>query len=219
MAFIKKLTKLQDKFKKMASSKIRQAKQTSIDWLKSTVAKKLGFGTKAKIDADGNNWVLKKLGKVDAEFEAAVSQSRAPLIGHMYFYIYDPKWKKQLPYYDTFPLVIPIGYWNKGLLGLNFHYLPPLVRAVLLDSLLSIKAHTIYNGRPADYMKISYELLKGMSKTPWRPTIKKYIWSHVKSNFAHIHSDEWENAVFLPVEQFKKANKRTVWKDSREMIA
>ena len=29
-------------------------------------------------------------------------------IGRMYFYYYDPKTKDSLPYYDTFPLVIPI---------------------------------------------------------------------------------------------------------------
>jgi len=33
-----------------------------------------------------------------------------------------------------------------------------------------------------------------------------------------VQNVEWEIVVFLPVEQFKKADKRQVWKDSREMV-
>ena len=41
------------------------------------------------------------------------------MIGRMYFYFYDPKTKDKLPYYDRFPLVIPIERYNDGFLGLN----------------------------------------------------------------------------------------------------
>ena len=30
-----------------------------------------------------------------------------PMIGKMYSFFYDPKWKKKLPYYDRFPLIFP----------------------------------------------------------------------------------------------------------------
>jgi hypothetical protein len=35
------------------------------------------------------------------------------IIGRMYFYYYDPKTKDSLPYYDRFPLVIPIERYPK----------------------------------------------------------------------------------------------------------
>ena len=41
------------------------------------------------------------------------------IIGRMYFYYYDPKTKDSLPYYDKFPLVIPIERYPDGFLGLN----------------------------------------------------------------------------------------------------
>ena len=47
------------------------------------------------------------------------------MLGKMYFYSYNPKWKDQLPWYDTFPLVFPIERYPDGFLGLNFHYLHP----------------------------------------------------------------------------------------------
>src|SRR5574343_844358 len=28
--------------------------------------------------------------------------------GRMYFFAYDPKWKRELPYYDRFPLIFPL---------------------------------------------------------------------------------------------------------------
>ena len=39
------------------------------------------------------------------------------IVGKMYFYSYDPKLKDVLPYYDRFPLVIPIENYSDGFLG------------------------------------------------------------------------------------------------------
>ena len=43
--------------------------------------------------------------------------------GKLNMFMYDPKLKKKLPYYDTFPLVLPIESYSDGFLGLNLHYL------------------------------------------------------------------------------------------------
>ena len=37
----------------------------------------------------------------------------------MYFFNYNPKWKDILPFYDIFPLVIPIDFYSDGFLGLD----------------------------------------------------------------------------------------------------
>ena len=44
--------------------------------------------------------------------------------GHLYLFMYDPKLKKTLPYYDRFPLVFPYAKTPDGFIGLNMHYLP-----------------------------------------------------------------------------------------------
>jgi len=56
-------------------------------------------------------------------------------LGKMYFFVYNPKHKMTLPYYDMFPLVLPVERYSDGFLGINFHYLAPKERAHLLDEI------------------------------------------------------------------------------------
>ena len=46
-----------------------------------------------------------------------------PKYGIMNLFGYDPKHKDRLPYYDTFPLILPLEPAKGGFIGLNFHYL------------------------------------------------------------------------------------------------
>ena len=59
-----------------------------------------------------------------------------PFYGKLNMFMYDPKFKKTLPYYDTFPLVLPIEKYSDGFLGINLHYLPIPLRIKLLDRLV-----------------------------------------------------------------------------------
>ena len=59
-------------------------------------------------------------------------------IGRMYHFKYDPKGAKTLPYYDAFPLIFMVGPAPGGFYGINLHYLPPQLRARLMDSLYDI---------------------------------------------------------------------------------
>ena len=56
----------------------------------------------------------------------------------MNMFFYDPKHKDTLPYYDRFPLSVIIGPAKGGFYGLNLHYLPPVLRAKMLDALMDI---------------------------------------------------------------------------------
>ena len=47
-----------------------------------------------------------------------------PSVGRLNMFFYDPKTKARLPYYDVFPLVLPLESIKGGCMGLNFHYLP-----------------------------------------------------------------------------------------------
>jgi hypothetical protein len=64
-------------------------------------------------------------------------------IGKMYTFFYDPKHKETLPYYDLFPLIFVVGPAAGGFLGINLHYLPPVLRAKLMDSLYQILNNNI----------------------------------------------------------------------------
>jgi hypothetical protein len=51
-----------------------------------------------------------------------------------------------------------------------------------------------------------------------KPTIKKYLWKHIQSNFLRIDVDEMAIAVYLPVQKFRKATPQKVWSDSRKAV-
>jgi len=122
-------------------------------------------------------------------------------IGKMYLFHYDPKHKDTLPLYDRFPLIFPFERAENGFLGINFHYLPPGQRALLLDNLMSLASDRTFT----DQMKINlnYRLLVKVSRLSIaKNCIKRYLNSHVRSRFFYIRPDEWQKALMLPLDQF-----------------
>jgi len=137
--------------------------------------------------------------------------------GYMYAFRYDPKFKAELPYYDTFPLIFPVEFQNDGFLGINFHYLPHTLRTKLMNALYSTLTNKKYD--ESTRVKISYQVLKSASKYRFfKPTLKKYLRNHVRSPFMEIQVTEWDIALFLPTESFRKADTSLVWSESRKKI-
>ena len=133
--------------------------------------------------------------------------------GGMYMFLYDPKGKDQLPYYDRFPLVLPYQKMAGGFMGLNLHYLPYQPRMTLLQRLMEFA--TDKNMAENTRIRYSWSLIGGVSRFKWaEPCIKHYLIDHVKSTFRKIDANDWATAVMLPVEQFVGATKNQVWKDS-----
>ena len=133
-------------------------------------------------------------------------------LGQMLFYKYDPKFAKKLPYWDMYPLVFPFEKAQGGFYGLNLHYIPPRDRAILMDELKSYTTNQKYDATTR--LKLTYNVLKGFGRAV--PCVKRYLGSNVRSNTVRIDADEWEIAIFLPVERFQKQSKRDVWNDSRK---
>lgn len=123
------------------------------------------------------------------------------LMGEMYFYVYDAKHKKTLPYFDKFPLVIPIQPYRDGFLGLNLHYLIPPQRAVLLNTMTSYLTNLNYDA--STRFRLSYATVAGASKMEIaKPAVKRYLWTQVRSKFIYVPPSEWDAAIFLPAENW-----------------
>ena len=134
--------------------------------------------------------------------------------GSMYNFQYDPKTKQTLPYYDRFPLCIPVQKAKGGFYGLNLHYVHPLIRAQFLDELYDITNNDKYDR--STKMRVTYSLLKSSSKMRFfKPCFKHYLSDHIQSKLLLIEPADWEIAIFLPTESFRKVSKATVWKESR----
>ena len=185
-------------------------------------AQDLKTGSKEAVD-----WFRAQALKVKRTNNRTITQTKEPFrrlqslsansIGKMYMFVYDPKMKDILPYYDTFPLVFPLEFYGDSFLGLNMHYLPPMMRAKLMDALYTTINNVKYD--KTTVLKISYQILSGASRYHYfKPCVKKYLVSHVGSQFIYIAPDEWDYALMLPTERFQKANKAKVFKDSLSMV-
>lgn len=139
------------------------------------------------------------------------------IMGNMYLFAYDPKHKDTLPYYDRFPLIFPINKAKGGFLGINMHYLPPILRAKLMDQLYTISSNTRYDDTTR--LRLSYEKLNGAAKfREFKPTVKHYLNSQLRTKPAYINPSEWDVALFLPTQKFVGATANKVYADSRKII-
>jgi hypothetical protein len=146
-----------------------------------------------------------------------LNKVNTPLVGRMFMYFYDPKTKETLPHYDKFPLVIMVDKAPGGFYGLNLHYLEPRLRAKFFDLLLEYSNNTKYD--KTTRLKMSYDLLKASSKlSAFKPCYKRYLTKHIKSRIAEVPANQWDVALFLPTEQFKKSGKSAVWQNSKSQI-
>lgn len=157
------------------------------------------------------DWFRKKatqLGRVGKSImndeSLKLQQSMKDPEGEMYMFFYDPKHKETLPYYDKFPLIVMMGPAKGGFYGINLHYMPPTLRAAVLDELFKEEDKKL--------------AIKKLPKKYIAPMIKHYLTDHVKSRFALVERPEWEIATFLPTAQFEKVTASRVYTDSKRMV-
>ena len=144
--------------------------------------------------------------------------------GRMIMFQYDPKTKDTLPYYDKFPLVFVIDVNENSFLGLNMHYLSPILRARMMDGLWDYVP--LQEGRALQetdklQMMQPYRILQRLRKLRWyKPCIKRYLNNQVRSRFTTIYPNEWNMALFLPMatRTFIGASKQQVWRESRQIV-
>ena len=193
------------------------AEQSFLDTLKQSI-KTSAASAKARAAGD---WFKEKVRQASASARMrAVTPNQllrrqeegSATLGKMLFYKYDPKFAKKLPYWDMYPLVFPFEKAKGGFYGLNLHYIPPRERAVLMDELKRYTTNKKYD--ETTRLKLTYDILKGFGRAV--PCVKRYLGSNVRSNTVRINADEWEIAIFLPVERFQKESTRTVWNDSKK---
>ena len=144
-------------------------------------------------------------------------RSRVFFRGRFYMFFYYPKGINNLPYWDRFPLIFLLKVnKNKSILGLNFHYLDYHSRIQFLENSMKWA-----NNRPLQEnsrLLVPYEILKTTRKyRTYKAMIKRYDPKHIRSQIIKIPGDEWEMALHLPVERFRKRAKERVWLDSKRI--
>jgi hypothetical protein len=160
-----------------------------------------------------------RLAMVRSEVERHRMQQNI-VIGKMYFFSYDPKYKNDpqvLPYYDLFPLIFPIAFYPDHFLGINLHYLSPKLRWMLLQKLKEESNNNKFDN--STKLRISHDILKAAANMQeFQPCLKMYLKKNVRSRFLYVEASEWDIAVYLPFERFVRMPKNKVWQISRTSI-
>lgn len=147
------------------------------------------------------------------------------LPGRMFAFMYRPKTRAELQYYDITPLIITLPTENTdrsgNILGINLHYLDPDLRAELIDRLLRLSSRRTGEKDPpkgVGYFRINYDLIRTIRFVFGMPCIRSYDPGKIIGRPVLIPSNQWGNAVALPCENFVKARGRRVWVETRLKI-
>lgn len=174
----------------------------SIDWFKRKIQDLGGNSPSAKYD-------LLKTTKDQ--------QTTRFLPGCMYMFKYMPKHADTLPFYDMFPCSLIFGMEDGLVRGINWHYLPYVIRGKLYDKLWQIAM--VYRNNQQQCKRITWRLLSNVSKfSECRPAVKSYLYSHIQSKLIKVDLDDWKSAILLPVESFAKKSLAYVARDSGQQI-
>lgn len=153
--------------------------------------------------------------------------------GRMFTFLYRPKTKVELEYYDITPLIITLPKQENGknknsgevrkqnILGINLHYIEPDLRGELIDKLLRLAHKKTGEDKPSKgigHFRLNYDLLTSVRFAFSIPCIRSYDPHRIIGRPILIPSNQWANATALPFENFLKAKNRKIWVESRKQI-
>jgi hypothetical protein len=154
---------------------------------------------------------------------------------YLYSNIYIPKYKDEpnvLPFYDEFPLYIPVDF-KKGLLyGFNIHYLPPANRKIFVNNYIKYlknKVRAYYMMRSNDPVNLDNvdkrvivkfgnaymnSFLSSGSNSTLKVAFRSYLPNHIATRIYQLSFEEMEsfqhlNIVFKPI--FKRKTAKQIY--------
>jgi hypothetical protein len=139
--------------------------------------------------------------------------------GMMFNFIYQPE-SENLDYWDRFPLVMRMldnSDSTKSMLGINFHYLEPKYRRILLLNLMTKIVGDISNPDSKIFgLNMSRLALPG--NRYGRVCIRRYKYDNIVGKVLRIPPEHWIKMIYLPTYQFVGARPNKVWRDSYKKI-
>ena len=147
----------------------------------------------------------------------------------MYTFNYVPKHKDILPYYDSWPLIIPYRHFSGGKIhAFNLHYLPPKLRIKLLWRLSAlITTEDISDGQqspegdnPEYYdfgnLNIRWDFTGRGGLKLIRRCTRTYIINNIRGKLIEFPTQTWPVVSFLPIARWRKEkDPRKIWKDNK----
>jgi hypothetical protein len=172
------------------------------------------YGGKVKASMACMDWYEAGI-KSKTQNEAKITRTRFQP-GKIYVFKYDPKYKKELPWFDANPVVLAIEQVNNNDLGINLNLLPVPYKEKLLDELFTKMRIKVDKKETDEILKINvlkekplritYEGIKAyLKKDGYEFALRQYIPSR-KRDQAVVSYSKWPEIALCDFMDFNKTN-------------
>lgn len=140
------------------------------------------------------------------------------LLGRMYFYRYVPEIPNNT--FDMYPLIFILNKTESWFEGINFHFMNPKQRAILLEHMFDYLNKQDYTLNTRVLFNSFNKVLSGNRKFKYgKYCYRKYSFDSIRSKVLEVHPLDWEIAMSVPTEKFYSLKKRrlpdkVVWKNT-----
>ena len=128
-------------------------------------------------------------------------------LGRMYFFRYKPNVTsetRRTDIYDEFPLLFLLYEDQNNFSGINFHYLSPKLRAILLGRMYMYFNNKDFSNRTKLFARKFREVIETNRKFRHAKVIyRQYRPDQIQSKVIQVHPLDWDLAIMVPTERFK----------------
>ena len=173
---------------------------------------------------------LREIGEEEArtnptQLLQSAGRTKRLLPGRMYMFNYrNPISKAKADYYDMYPVVLVTNVYEQKdyFQGLNFHYLPPMYIAELMDQLFP---YVVNSGTTGDELattirarlekRVNYDFMKKRRNLmSFKPMFKRYNMQRVIGQYLYVPPKAWDFIMMMPLARFRKAGINRIYRDS-----
>ena len=140
-------------------------------------------------------------------------------LGRMYFFRYEPVMDYKHNY-DAFPLIFMLYEDPDNFSGINFHYLSPKLRAILLGHMFTFLTDKDFSNRTRLFGRKFMQVIRTNKRFRHAKAIfKNYRPENIQSKIIQVHPLDWELAIMVPTERFKtptggRIASKKIWRET-----
>ena len=138
------------------------------------------------------------------------------LLGRMYFYKYKPDPIETQ--FDLYPLIFILKKSSDHFEGINFHYMSPKARAMLIENIFLYLNKLDYTANQKILFNSFIKVIRNNRKFRYaKHCYRQYKYSSIDSRIIEVHPLDWEIAMMVETERFysntnRRIRSRNVWK-------
>ena len=140
------------------------------------------------------------------------------LLGRMYFYKYRPSPVETK--FDLYPLIFILKKSEGHFEGINFHYMSPKHRGMLLENMFLYLNKLDYQNNQKILFNTFIKVIRNNRKFRYaKHCYRYYNYENVESKILEVHPLDWEIAMMVKTECFysntgRRITSRRVWKET-----